>query len=104
MPRVRYGSEAVDIDRGQFVGRRLKDIAVVVHLHEFAPVGRRPASGRDWRRFERLAKMRENLTDGPRLSDERDQPDVAATVWARKRKLLPHPGHQFRPGNPGSVV
>ena len=26
--------------------RRLKDVAVVVHLHEFAPVGGRPASGR----------------------------------------------------------
>ena len=70
----------MDIDCGQLVGRRLKDIAVVVHLHEFAPVGRRPASGRDWRRFERLAKMRENLTHWPRLCDERDQPDVLVAV------------------------
>ena len=47
VPCVRHGSQAAEIDRGQLVGRRLKDIAVVVHLHEFAPVGRRPASGRD---------------------------------------------------------
>ena len=45
----------MDIDRGQLVGRRLKDVAVVVGLDEFAPVGRRAMSGRDWRRFERLA-------------------------------------------------
>ena len=38
--------------------RRLKDVAVVVHLHEFAPVGGRPASGRDRRRFERFAARR----------------------------------------------
>ena len=82
----------------------MKDIAGVVGLHELAPVGRRPASGRDWRRFERLAKMWENLTDWPRLSDECDQPDVAATVWSRKRKLLSHPSHQLCPGNPGVVV
>ena len=37
--------------------RRLKDGAVVVGLHEFAPVGRRASGGRDGRRLERLAKM-----------------------------------------------
>jgi hypothetical protein len=35
---------------------------------------------------------------------EGDQTDVAATVRALERKLLPHPRHQFRPGNPGGVV
>ena len=35
---------------------------------------------------------------------ERNQPDVAATVRALKRKLLPHPGQQFRPCNPRGVV
>ena len=28
------------------------------------------------------------------------EPDVTAAVRALKRKLLPHPGHEFRPGNP----
>jgi hypothetical protein len=35
---------------------------------------------------------------------ERDQPDVAATVRARKRKLLTHPCHQFRPRDPRVVM
>jgi hypothetical protein len=42
--------------------------------------------------------------DRPRLRDERDQPDVAATRWALERKLLPHPRHQLGPRNPGGVV
>ena len=36
---VRHRSEAADVDRGQFVGRRLKDVAVVVDLAELGPVG-----------------------------------------------------------------
>ena len=75
--------------------RRLKDVAVVVHLHELAPVGGRPASGRDRRRFERFAEMGENLPDRPRLRDEGDEPDVAAARRALERKLLPHPRHQL---------
>ena len=35
---------------------------------------------------------------------EGDQTDVTATRWALERNLLPHPGHQFRPGNPRGVV
>jgi len=31
---------------------------------------------------------------------EGDQLDVAATGWACERKLLSHPGQEFRPGNP----
>jgi len=31
----------VDVDRGQLVWRRLKDVVVVEHLYELAPVGRR---------------------------------------------------------------
>ena len=38
------------------------------------------------------------------LRTEGDQPDVAAARWALERKLLPHPGHQLGPGNPGGVV
>ncbi len=84
--------------------RRLKDCPVVVDLYEFAPVGGRPAGGRDGRRFERFAEVREDLADRPWLRDERDQPDIAATVWALEGKLLTHPGQQFRPCNPRGVV
>ena len=63
----RRPSKRVNVDRGQFVGRDLDDFYAVMHLREFAPVGRRPASERKRRRLERLAKMYENLTDGPRL-------------------------------------
>ena len=47
--------------------RRLKDCPVVVDLHEFAPVGGRPAGGRDGRRFERFAEVVPDLLDRPRL-------------------------------------
>ena len=29
---------------------------------------------------------------------------VAAAPWVLQRKLLPHPSHEFCPGNPGGVV
>ena len=48
--------------------------------------------------------MREDFPERPGIGDERDQPDVAATRRARKRKLLTHPRHQYGPGNPGCVV
>ena len=80
--------------------RRLKDVAVVMRLDELAPVGGRPASGRDRRRFERFAEVGENLPDRSGLRDERDQPDVAAARLAQERKLLPHPRHQLGPRNP----
>ena len=35
---------------------------------------------------------------------ERHQPDVTATVRALKWKLLPHPGHEFRPRDPRRVM
>jgi len=94
----------VDVDHLQLVGRRLEDVAVVVDLDEFAPVGGRAAGGRDGWWLERFAEMREDFPDRPRLRDERHQPDVAAAVWALKWKLLPHPGQEFRPGNPRGVV
>jgi hypothetical protein len=52
----------VDVDRGQLVVRRLKDVVVVMDLDEFAPVGGRPAGARDRRRFERFAEVGEGLT------------------------------------------
>jgi len=98
--RVRHRSEVVDVDHGQFVGRGLKDVAIVMDLHELAPVGGRVTSGRHRWRLERFAKMREDFPDRPRIGDECDQPDVAAAGGARKRKLLPDPRHQLGPGNP----
>ena len=80
--------------------RRLKDVAAVMGLNELVPVGRRAPRGCDWWRFERFAKMCEDLPDRPRFRDEGDQPDVAATGWALKRKLLPQPRHQLGPRNP----
>jgi len=104
MPHVRHRSELVDVDRGQLVGRRLKDIAIVMDLHELTPVGGRAPGRRDGRRLERLAEVCENLPDRPWLCDERNQPDVAAAHRALERKLLSHPGDEFRPGDPGGVV
>ena len=62
-PRVRRGAEAVNIDCGQFVGRGLKDVAIVMDLHELAPAGRRATGWRDGRWFERFAELREDLPD-----------------------------------------
>jgi hypothetical protein len=104
MPSVRQRSATVDVDCRQLVWRRLKDVQVIVDLHELAPVGGRTAGGRDRRRFERFAQVGEDLPDRPRLRDEGDQPDVAAAGWALERKLLIHPGYQFRPRDPRCVV
>jgi len=41
--------------------RRLKDVAIVMDLHELAPAGRRAARRRDRRRLERFAEVREGL-------------------------------------------
>ena len=94
----------MNVDRGQLFGRRLKDIAIVMHLDKFVPVGGWASSGRDRRRFERFAEMCQDLPNRPRLCDERDQPDVAAASRALERKLLPHPRHELGPGDPGGVV
>ena len=77
--------------------RRLKDVAVVMRLDEFAPVGGRAPGRRDGGRRERFAEVRENLPNRPWIRDERNQPDVAATVGALERKLISHPRP---PGNP----
>ena len=68
--------------------RRLKDVAVVMRLDELAPVGGRPASGRERRWFERFAEVGEDLPDRSGLRDEGDEPDVAATRRALEGKLL----------------
>ena len=93
-----------------------------MHLHELSPVGRRPASGRERRRFKRFAEVGEGLTSRGRshpgllplanlrfevsrlLPAVSSEPDVAAARRALEGKLLPHPRHQLGPGNPGRVV
>ena len=112
----------MDVDRGQLVGRGLKDVADVMDLHDLAPVSGRATSGRDGRRLEWFAEMCENLTSRGRshpglrpLANLRfevsrllpavcSEPDVTTAVRALERKLLPHPGHEFRPRNPRRVV
>jgi len=115
-PRVRRRSEAVNIDHGQLVGRHLNRFAIVMDLHELAPVDRRATGGRDGRRLGRFAEVCEGLTSRGRshpgllpLANLRfeasrllpavfSEPDIATTPRALERKLLPHPGHEFRPG------
>jgi len=36
--------------------RRLKDVAIIMHLHELVPVSGRPAGGRNGRRYERFTQ------------------------------------------------
>ena len=115
-PRGWRRSEAVNIDHGQLVGRHLNRFAIIMDLHELAPVSGRATSGRDGRRFERFAEVCQGLTSRGRshpgllplanlslrvsrlLPAVSSEADVTATRWARKRKLLPHPCHQFRQG------
>jgi len=84
-------SEAMDIDVGQLVYPSLKDCPVVVDLHELFPVGRRATGGRDWRRLERFAQMREDLPDRPRIGNERDESDVATTPKGTQQETPPPP-------------
>jgi hypothetical protein len=47
IPRVRQRSAVVNVEDGKVFGRGLKDVGIVMDLHEFAPVGWRATSGRD---------------------------------------------------------
>lgn len=69
MPCVRQDSEALDVDHGQLIGRRLEDIAVVMSLEKLAPVGGWTAVGCDRWRLKRSAKMGQNLADWARLRE-----------------------------------
>ena len=91
----------------------MKDVAVVVDLHELTPVGGRSPGRRDGRRLERLAEVCERLTLRGRshpglrpLANLRfevsrllpavfSEPDVAAAVWALEGKLLTPPAMSF---------
>ena len=86
-------------------------------LHELAPVGGRAPGRRDGWWLKRFAQVREGLTSrgrshpgllplanlrfevGRLLPAVSSGSDIAAAVRALERKLLPHPGHQLRPGN-----
>jgi len=52
--------------------------------------------------LQRLTEMSEDLADGCRLCDERDQPDVAAATRTRVGKLPPR--HELGLGNSRRVV
>jgi len=52
---------------GRKVYPSLKDVAVVMGLHELAPVGGRAPGRRDGWWLQRLAEVCQNLPDGPRL-------------------------------------
>ena len=101
---LRPWSERVNVDHGQVVGRCLDDVAVIVHLHELAEVGRRSAGGRERGRFERLAEMREDFSNWPGVGDECDEADVAAAVGALDWKLLVDACEKFGPRDAGGVV
>ena len=75
----------------------MKDVAIVMDLHEFAPVGGRAAKGLHRRWFEWFAEVCQDFPDRPRPRprDEYDKPDVAAAGGARKWNLLPRPRHQL---------
>ena len=96
-------SEAMDIDVGQLVYPSLKDCPVESGPARALP-SRRATGGRDGRRLERFAQVCQDLPDRPWLGNERDESDVATTPRALQRKLLPHPGHEFGPRDPGGVV
>jgi len=86
MPRVRHRSEAANIDRGQLVGRRLKDRPIVVRLRELAPVGGRAAGGREGRPLHLLPGL---PADRPRhgvqanTAIQREDASVFAAVQQR---------------------
>jgi hypothetical protein len=65
--------------------RRLKDVAVVMSLDKLAPVGRWAPGRRDGWWLQRLTEVCQNLSDRPKLRDERDEPDVAAAAGGSVR-------------------
>jgi hypothetical protein len=92
VPCVRQRSEAVDVDRGQLVGRRLKDLAVVMDPDEISPVGGRARAGKP-REFDdaigpRLDKLPPATPADPtgRLVPREHVTDATdAAVWAADR-------------------
>ena len=87
-PRVRRRSEAVNIDHGQLVGRHLNRFAIVMDLHELAPVDRRATGGRAGRRLERLAEVFEGLTSRGRAGTPVRRRTLLRQQPARRRLRL----------------
>ena len=58
--------------------RRLKDVAIVMDLHELDPVSGWAPGRRDGWWLERFAQVREDFPDRPWFRDECNEPDVAA--------------------------
>ena len=90
---VASASQRVDVDRGQLVYPSLKDIPVVVDLHEFGPVGGRATSRRHRRRFERFTQVGEDLPDRPWLADRKSAAtggcqECEGQGWFRTRKAV----------------
>jgi hypothetical protein len=63
----------------------------IMDLPEFAPVGGRASSRRDWRRFERFSEIGEPSQE----LERRDLDDAARAGWTRRHLPLarraPHP-------------
>jgi hypothetical protein len=62
--------------------------AKLVEKDEFGPVGAPATGGRDGRRLERFAEVRQDLPDRPRIGDECDEPDVATTRFMLSSRPL----------------
>jgi hypothetical protein len=93
MPRVRHRSETVEIDHGRVVYPSLNRFAIVMDLHELAPVGGRATSRRHRRRCERFAKMGQDLPDRPRFADRKSAAtggcqECEGQGWFRTRKAV----------------
>ena len=91
---------AMNVDHGQVVGRGLFKTAVILSLHQVIPSDGWPTSWCHIGRLQWLTHVLKNLPNRPRLSDEANQPDVAATIRARQWKFFAHPSQQLRPGDP----
>ena len=97
--RVRYDSEAVDVDHRQLGRRRWEDpSASWTWTSSPQAVGGPPTDASGGRSSGSPRCVRIFLT-GPLLREKRNSPDVAATRWALQRKLLSHPRPQFCLGN-----
>ena len=95
-PRVRTRSEAVNGNHRLVFGRGLEDDAVIMGLHEFAPVRRRVVDRCDGRRLERFAEAREDLPDRPWFADRRSVATEIAksvSVGAQNRPVIRDRSH-----------
>jgi hypothetical protein len=104
MPRVRQESEAADVDHGKVFylslerRRGLDGPARARSSRSVGPkaaaIGGGSSGSPRWVRIFRI---------DPGSVMKAMEPDVAAAHWTRNRKLLTHPGHEFRLGDPRGV-